>query len=75
MRRETMPEDPTSDDLNRLIAEGPDGGYWLAPRDDIEIILEVSVDPTTLSNLSDRATREGRDIGEVVADVLREAAA
>jgi hypothetical protein len=75
MRRETMPADPTSDDLNRLIAEDPDGGQWLAPRDDIETILEVSVDPATLSNLSDRATREGRDIGEVVADVLRHAAA
>jgi hypothetical protein len=75
MRRDTMHEDPTSDDLNRLIAEDPDGGQWLAPRDDIETILEVSVDPTTLSNLSDRATREGRDIGEVVADVLRHAAA
>jgi hypothetical protein len=75
MRRETMPEDPTSDDLNRLIAEDPDGGQWLAPRDDIETILEVSVDPTTLSSLSDRASREGRDIGEVVADVLRHAAA
>ena len=70
-----MHEDPTSDDLNRLIAEDPDGGQWLAPRNDIETILEVSVDPTTLSNLSDRATREGRDIGEVVADVLRHAAA
>jgi hypothetical protein len=75
MRRETMPEDPTSDDLNRLIAEDPDGGQWLAPRDDIETILEVSVDPTPLSSLSDRASREGRDIGEVVADVLRHAAA
>lgn len=70
-----MPEDPTSDDLNRLIAEDPDGGQWLSPRDDIETILEVSVDPSTLSSLSDRATREGRDIGEVVADVLRHAAA
>ncbi len=70
-----MPEDPTIDDLNSLIAEDPDGGRWLAPRDDIETILEVSVDPSTLSNLSDRATREGRDIGEVVADMLRHAAA
>lgn len=70
-----MHDDPTSDDLNRLIEEDPDGGQWLAPRDDIETILEVSVDPGTLSNLSDRATRGGRDIGEVVADVLRQAAA
>jgi hypothetical protein len=75
MRRETMHEDPTSDDLNRLIEEDPDDGQWLAPRDDIETILEVSVDPSTLSRLSDRATREGRDIGEVVVDVLRHAAA
>lgn len=70
-----MHDDPTSDDLNRLIEEDPEGGHWLAPRDDIETILEVSVDPATLSSLSDRATREGRDIGEVVADVLRHAAA
>jgi hypothetical protein len=75
MRRDTMHDDPTSDDLNRLIEDDPDGGQWLAPRDDIETILEVAVDPATLSNLSDRATREGRDIGEVVADVLRHAAA
>ena len=70
-----MPDDPTSDDLNRLIAEDPDGGQWLAPCDNIETILEVSVDPATLANLSDRATRERRDIGEVVADVLRHATA
>jgi hypothetical protein len=50
-----MHDDPTSDDLNRLIEEDPDGGQWLAPCDDIETILEVSVDPATLSNLSDRA--------------------
>lgn len=70
-----MPKDPTSDDLNRLIAEVPDGGEWLASRDDIETILEVSIDPSTLASLGDRATREGRDIGEVVADVLRHAVA
>jgi hypothetical protein len=69
-----MHDDPTSDDLSRLIAEDPDGGQRLAPRDDIETILEVSIDPTTLSSLSDRAAREGRDIGEVVAAVLRHAA-
>jgi hypothetical protein len=69
-----MHEDSTSDDLNRLIDGDPDGGHWLAPRGATETIIEVSVDPTTLSNLSDRATREGRDIGEVVADVLRHAA-
>jgi hypothetical protein len=44
--------------------KAPTGGQWLAPRDDIETILEVSVDPATLSGLSDRATREGRDIGD-----------
>lgn len=70
-----MHDDPTSDDLNRLIEEDPGGGQWLASRDDIETILEVSVDPATLSSLTDRAAREGRDIGEVVADVLRHAAA
>ena len=69
-----MHDDPTSDDLNRLVEEDPDGGQWVAPHDDIETILEVSVDPAALSNLTDRAIREGRDIGEVVADVLRHAA-
>ncbi len=66
-----MHDDPTSDDRNRLIEEDPDGGQWLAPRNDIETILEVALDPIALSNLSDRATREGRDIGEIVTDVLR----
>jgi hypothetical protein len=46
----TMHDDPTSDDLNRLIEEDPEGGQWLTPRDDIETILEVSVDPSTLSS-------------------------
>lgn len=48
MRRETMPEDSTSDDLDRLIAEDPHVGQWLAPRDDIEIILVDSVETGTL---------------------------
>jgi hypothetical protein len=56
-----MHEDPTSDDLNRLIDDDPDGGQRLAPRNDIETILEVSVDSTTRSNLSDRAIREVRN--------------
>jgi hypothetical protein len=70
-----MHEDPTGDDLNRLIEEDPNGGQWLTPRNDIETILEVSVDTATMSNLSDRATREGRDIGEVIAGILRQAVA
>lgn len=64
-----------SDDLDRLLAEDPDAGDVLASRDDVEVVLEVAVDAATLSGLTDRAVREGRDVGEVVAEVLRGAAA
>ncbi|MTD45217.1 ribbon-helix-helix protein, CopG family [Conexibacter sp. W3-3-2] len=65
---------PDSDDLDRILADDPGAGDLLAPRD-IDVRLEVSVDAATLEGLTERATREGRDIGEVVADVLRSAAA
>lgn len=65
----TRPSD--SEDLDRLLADHPEAGEVLPTRDDVEVLLEVAVDAATLSGLTDRAAREGRDVGEVVAEVLR----
>jgi len=70
-----MPHPSDSDDLDRLLADNVKAGEVLSPRDDVEVLLEVAVDAATLNGLTDRATREGRDVGEVVAEVLRGAAA
>jgi len=70
-----MPRPSESDDLDRLLAANVRAGEVLPPRDDVEVLLEVAVDAATLSGLTDRAAREGRDVGEVVAEVLRGAAA
>lgn len=70
-----MADPSNSDDLDRLLAENPDAGDHLPARDDVEVVLEVAVDAATLTGLTDRAAREGRDVGEVVAEVLRGAAA
>lgn len=70
-----MTRSSDSDELDRLLADNPDVGEVLQSRDEVEVLLEVAVDAATLSGLTDRATREGRDVGEVVADVLRSAAA
>jgi hypothetical protein len=70
-----MPHPPDSDDLDRLLADDPEAGEVLPPRDDVEVLLEVAVDAATLNVLTDRAAREGRDVGEVVAEVVRGAAA
>jgi hypothetical protein len=64
-----------SDDLDRLLADDSEAREVLPPRDDVEVLLEVAVDAVTLNGLTDRAAREGRDVGEVVAEVLRGAAA
>lgn len=45
------------------------------PNPDIEVVVSVPLSPTTLTALTERATREGRDIADVVADALRAAAA
>ena len=70
-----MPHPSDSDDLDRLLADDAGVGEVLPPRNDVEVLLEVAVDAATLNGLSDRAAREGRDVGEVVAEVLRGAAA
>jgi len=70
-----MSTEPTSDDLDRLLDADPDAGERIAQRDDIQVLLEVPVDPATLDRLTERAAREGRDIEDVVADALRVAAA
>ena len=41
----------------------------------IEVIVEVPMSSATLTSLTERATREGRDVADVVADALRTAAA
>lgn len=69
-----MNELPDSEDLDRILADAPDAGDILPPRDDVRVRLEVSVDAATLNGLTDRARREGRDIDEIVSDVLRGAA-
>lgn len=69
-----MPRPSDSDDLDRLLADDPEAGQALPPRDDVEVVLEVSVEATTLDGLTDRAAREGRDVGDIVAEVLRGAA-
>lgn len=70
-----MPGTPDSDDLDRLLADDAEVGEVLPPRDDVEVLLEVAVDAATLNGLTDRAAREGREVGEIVAEVLRGAAA
>ena len=70
-----MTRSSDSDELDRVLADDPAAGEVLPARDDVEVLLEVAVDAATLSGLTDRAAREGRDVGEVVADVLRGAAA
>ncbi len=42
---------------------------------DIAVTVTVPVDGGTLDRLTERAAREGRDIEQVVADALRDAAA
>lgn len=71
----TMSNEPTSDDLDRLLEADQEAGERLAPRDDIRITLEVPVDATTLDRLTERAEREGKDVEDLVADALRAAAA
>ena len=70
----TMSNEPTSDDLDRLLEADPQAGERLAPRDDIRITLEVPVDATTLDRLTERAEREDKDVEDLVADALRAAA-
>ncbi len=66
--------DPTSDDIDRLLAERPDAGERLAPRDDISVHLEVPVDSGTLARLQERAERAGISVTDVVRDLLRRTA-
>lgn len=42
---------------------------------DIEVTMAVPVSAATLTSLTERAAREGRDVGELIADALRTAAA
>jgi hypothetical protein len=41
----------------------------------VGVTVAVPVTPTTLAALTDRAAREGRDVGAVIAEALQAAAA
>lgn len=42
---------------------------------DVEVIVAIAVSAATLTSVTQRAAREGRDVGDLVADALRAAAA
>lgn len=64
-------EEITSQDVDRLLDERPDGGERLAPRTDVQVHLEVPMDAATLRRLQRRADEEGRSLVDVVGDVVR----
>jgi hypothetical protein len=68
-----MPYEPTSEEIDRLLAEdpGPGSGRMLAPRSDVRVHLEVPMDAATLRLLQQRADSEGRALADVVSDVVR----
>ncbi|UUY03867.1 ribbon-helix-helix protein, CopG family [Svornostia abyssi] len=69
-----MIPEPTSDDIDRLLADRPDAGGRLPPRDDVSVHIEVPVDSGTLARLQERAERAGVSLTDVVRDLLRRAA-
>jgi hypothetical protein len=66
-----MQQDPTSDDVDRLLADDPTAGKRLAPQPAVRVHLEVSVDRSTLALLEQRAEREGRALSDVASDAVR----
>ena len=66
-----MPYEPTSEEIDRLLAEDPGSGRMLAPRSDVRVHLEVPMDAATLRLLQQRADSEGRALADVVSDVVR----
>jgi hypothetical protein len=71
----TMEHDPTSDEVDRLLAAQPDAGERLTPQAGVRVHLEVPMDASTLALLQQRADREGRPLAEVVSDAVRAGAA
>ncbi len=70
-----MEYEPTSDEVDRLLAADPDAGERLVPNPDLRVHLEVPMDGATLRGLQERADREGRSVIAVASDVLRDGAA
>lgn len=68
-----MTDEQLSDQLDRLLAENPDAGEFATGRPDVRLIVEVALDGPTLDALSARARREGRELEDVIEDVLRAA--
>lgn len=66
-----MPYEPTSEDIDRSLAQDPGSGQLLAPRTDVRVHLEVPMDASTLQLLQQRAEREGRALADVVSDAVR----
>lgn len=66
-----MEYEPTSDDIDRLLADDPDAGERLASNTDVRVHLEVPMDGETLQLLQQRADREGRSLADVVSDAVR----
>lgn len=66
-----MEYDPTSDDVDRLLADAPNEGHRLTPQAEVLVLLEVPMDGATLRKLQHRAETEGRPLTEVVGDAVR----
>lgn len=71
----SMEQEPTSDDVDRMLVEDPEGGERMVPRSDVRVHLEVPMDGATLRVLQQRADREGRPLADVVRDAVRAGAA
>lgn len=70
-----MENEPTSEDVDRLLSSAPDLGERLAPNPDLRVHVEVQLDSATLQLLEARAEREGRRFEDVVVDAVRAGAA
>ncbi len=66
-----MEHEPTSDEIDRLLADDPHVGQRLTPRADVRVHLEVPMDKATLRLLQQRADREGRPLTDVIGDAVR----
>jgi len=66
-----MEHDPTSDEVDGLLAEDLQAGERLEPNPDVRVHLEVPMDGATLRLLQQRADREGRSLTDVVRDAVR----
>lgn len=70
-----MEHEPTSDDIDRQLGADPQPLERLAPNPDLQVHVEIPMDPETLRVLEARAHREGRPFADVVRDAVRAGAA